>query len=176
MFDSATGEELETVPYEPGRDDDGLLWGDYAMAPHRAGQPRRPLPLRCRLPRRQHPSAVFARGYYTRSTIAAYDWDGEHLSKRWFVDSGHVPMTNPFNDGPHGRDGTDPEFGTITTQGFHSLSAADVDGDGKHEIVYGAATIDDDGGAALQLVRRAARRQAPPRARTCGSATATRCT
>ena len=55
-------------------------------------------------------------------------------------------MTNPFNDGPHGRDGTDPVYGTITTQGFHSLSAADVDGDGKHEIVYGAATIDDDGG------------------------------
>ena len=54
-------------------------------------------------------------------------------------------MTNPFNDSPHGRDGTDPEFGTITTQGFHSLSAADVDGDGKQEIVYGAATIDDDG-------------------------------
>ena len=56
----------------------------------------------------QHPSAIFARGYYTRSTVAAYDWDGEHLSTRWFVDSGHVPMTNPFNDTPHGRDGTDP--------------------------------------------------------------------
>jgi hypothetical protein len=54
-------------------------------------------------------------------------------------------MTNPFNDGPHGRDGTDPEFKTITTQGAHSLSVADVDGDGKQEIVYGAATIDDDG-------------------------------
>jgi len=54
-------------------------------------------------------------------------------------------MTNPFNDSPHGRDGTDPTYGSITTQGFHSLSAADVDGDGKHEIVYGSATLDDDG-------------------------------
>ena len=61
------------------------------------------------------------------------------------MDSGWTPMTNPFNDSPHGRDGTDPEFGTLTTQGFHSLSAADVDGDGRQEIVYGAATIDDDG-------------------------------
>jgi hypothetical protein len=94
----------------------------------------------------QHPSAVFARGYYTRTTIHTYDWDGEHLSTRWAIDSGHVPMTNPFNDSPHGRDGTDPVYGSITTQGFHSLSAADVDGDGKHEIVYGSATIDDDGG------------------------------
>ena len=57
------------------------------------------------------PSAVFARGYYTRSTIAAYNWNGEQLEEGWFVDSGHVPLTNPFNDGPHGRDGTDPEFG-----------------------------------------------------------------
>jgi hypothetical protein len=54
-------------------------------------------------------------------------------------------MTNPFNDSPHGRDGTDPAYGTLTTQGYHSLSAADVDGDGRQEIVYGAATIDDDG-------------------------------
>ncbi|MDF2575383.1 MAG: rhamnogalacturonan lyase, partial [Agromyces sp.] len=99
-----------------------------------------------------HPSAVFARGYYTRTTIHAYDWDGEHLTTRWAVDSGHVPMTNPFNDGPHGRDGTDPVYGSITTQGFHSLSAADVDGDGKHEIVYGAATIDDDGGLLYRSV------------------------
>jgi hypothetical protein len=54
-------------------------------------------------------------------------------------------MTNPFNDSPHGRDGTDKEFGTLTTQGAHSLSTADVDGDGKQEIVYGGATIDHDG-------------------------------
>ena len=93
----------------------------------------------------KRPSAVFARGYYTRSTLVAYDWDGRRLRERWYVDSGWTPMTNPFNDTPHGRNGTDPEFGTLTTQGFHSLSAADIDGDGKHEIVYGAATIDDDG-------------------------------
>ncbi len=34
-------------------------------------------------------------------------------------------------------------YGKLTTQGFHSLSAADVDGDGRQEVVYGAATIDD---------------------------------
>lgn len=145
VFDSATGEELETMRYEPGRGDDGLLWGDYAMARIEPGNRVDRFLAGVAYLDGTHPSAIFARGYYTRATIAAYDWDGEHLSTRWFVDSGHVPMTNPFNDGPHGRDGTDPEYGSITTQGFHSLSAADVDGDGKHEIVYGAATIDDDG-------------------------------
>src|SRR4029453_13113144 len=32
VFDSATGHELQTIPYKTARDDDGLLWGDYAMA------------------------------------------------------------------------------------------------------------------------------------------------
>ncbi|MCC2031870.1 rhamnogalacturonan lyase [Microbacterium allomyrinae] len=146
VFDSATGEELETVRYEPGRGDDGLMWGDYAMARIEPGNRVDRFLAGVAYLDGTHPSAIFARGYYTRSTVAAYDWDGEHLSPRWFVDSGHVPMTNPFNDSPHGRDGTDPVYGTLTTQGFHSLSAADVDGDGKHEIVYGSATIDDDGG------------------------------
>lgn len=145
VFDSATGEELETIPYNPGRGDDGLLWGDYAMSRIEPAN---------RVDRflsgvgyfdGEHPSAVFARGYYTRTTVVTYDWDGEHLNERWFVDSGHVPMTNPFKDSPHGRDGTNPEYATITTQGDHSLSLADVDGDGKHELVYGSATIDDDG-------------------------------
>lgn len=145
VFDSATGEELETVRYEPGRGDDGLLWGDYALARiEPANRVDRFLSGVAYLDG-EHPSAVFARGYYTRSTIAAYDWNGHSLKPVWYVDSGHVPMTNPFKDTPHGRDGTDPEFATITTQGFHSLSAADVDGDGRHEIVYGSATIDDDG-------------------------------
>jgi len=54
-------------------------------------------------------------------------------------------MSNPFNDSPHGRDGTNPEYATLTTQGMHTMSAADVDGDGKQEIVYGSATLDDDG-------------------------------
>ncbi|SDQ30918.1 rhamnogalacturonan lyase [Microbacterium sp. cf332] len=145
VFDGRSGAELQTVRYEPDRGDDGLLWGDYAMSRIEPGN---------RVDRflggvayldGEHPSAVFARGYYTRTTIATYDWDGENLVKRWFVDSGHAPMTNPFNDGPHGVDGTDPVYGTITTQGFHSMSAADVDGDGRHEIVYGSATLDDDG-------------------------------
>lgn len=145
VFDSATGKELQTVRYEPGRGDDGLLWGDYAMSRIEPGNRVDRFLSGVAYLDGERPSAVFARGYYTRSTIATYDWNGRTLTQNWLVDSGHVPLTNPFNDGPHGRDGTDPEFGTITTQGFHSLSSADVDADGKHEIVYGSATIDDDG-------------------------------
>ena len=145
VFDGATGRELQTVDYKPGRHDDGLMWGDYALARIEPGNRVDRFLAGVAYLDGKHPSAVFARGYYTRSTLVAYDWDGRRLRERWYVDSGWTPMTNPFNDTPHGRDGTDPEFKTLTTQGFHSLSAADVDGDGKHEIVYGSATIDHDG-------------------------------
>ncbi|MFJ4842473.1 rhamnogalacturonan lyase [Streptomyces sp. NPDC088746] len=145
VFDGATGRELDTVRYEPGRHDDGLMWGDYAMSRIEPGNRVDRFLSGVAYLDGRHPSAVFARGYYTRTTLAAYRWDGRSLRKDWDVDSGFTPMSNPFNDSPHGVDGTDPEFGTLTTQGFHSLSAADVDGDGRQEIVYGSATIDDDG-------------------------------
>ena len=145
VFEGETGKELETIHYKPGRTDDGLMWGDYAMARIEPGN---------RVDRflggvayldGENPYAVFARGYYTRTTLVSYDWDGQNLNEHWYVDSGWTPMSNPFDAGPHGTDGTDEEFGIITTQGAHSLSVADVDGDGKHEIIYGGATIDHDG-------------------------------
>ena len=53
---------------------------------------------------------------------------------------------NPFNDGGvHLLEGTDPEYGSLAGQGNHSLSTADVDGDGCMEIIYGAAVIAHDG-------------------------------
>lgn len=67
------------------------------------------------------------RGYYTRVTLAAYDFRDGSLTERWFYDSGTT-------DGIGG-------YG----QGNHNLSVADVDGDGKDEIIYGACAIDDDG-------------------------------
>ncbi|WP_277208011.1 rhamnogalacturonan lyase [Isoptericola croceus] len=145
VFDGRSGRPLETVDYEPERFDDGLRWGDYAMSRIEPGNRVDRFLAGVAYLDGETPSAVFARGYYTRSTIATYDWDGKRLTQRWMVDSGWTPMSNPFNDGPHGTLGTDPEFGSITTQGFHSMSAADVDGDGKQEIVYGSATIDHDG-------------------------------
>ena len=33
------------------------------------------------------PSAVFARGYYTRAVLAAWDWRDGKLSQRWVFDS-----------------------------------------------------------------------------------------
>jgi hypothetical protein len=146
VFEGATGRELQTIPYKPGRTDDGLRWGDYALPRIEPGNRVDRFLAAVAYLDGKNPAAVFARGVYTRAALVAYTWTGKRLKERWYADSDWVPMTNPFNDTPHSRDGANPEYATLTTQGGHSLSAADVDGDGRQEIVYGAATIDDDGG------------------------------
>ncbi|GID91155.1 rhamnogalacturonan lyase [Amorphoplanes digitatis] len=145
VFEGLSGRELQTIHYKPGRHDDGLMWGDYAMARIEPGNRVDRFLSGVAYLDGRNPSVIFARGYYTRTTLVAYRWNGRRLVENWFVDSGWTPMTNPFNDGPHGRDGTSPKWGTITTQGDHSLSVADVDADGKQEIIYGSATLDDNG-------------------------------
>jgi len=74
-----------------------------------------------------HPSLVMCRGYYTRTILAAWDLEDRKLVKRWVFDS---------ND-----EGNKKYAG----QGNHNLTVADVDGDGKDEIVYGQMTVDDNG-------------------------------
>ncbi|MDX8035675.1 rhamnogalacturonan lyase [Lentzea sp. BCCO 10_0856] len=72
------------------------------------------------------PSIIMARGYYTRAVVVAWDFRNGALTRRWTYDSG------TGGGGAYG-------------QGAHSLSVADVDADGRDEIIYGAATIDDNG-------------------------------
>lgn len=145
MF-SGDGSEIETIPFPFPRVDDGLMWGDYAW--------NRIEPCN-RVDRflsgvayldGVHPSLIVCRGYYTRSCVAAYDLRAGHHVLRWQVDSGFLPMKNPFAISPEdAQDGTDERYGALARQGNHSLSTADVDGDGCMEIIYGAACIDHDG-------------------------------
>lgn len=119
VFDGETGAALSTVPYQPGRDIT-RKWGD-----NKANRSERYLACVACLDG-VHPSLVMCRGYYTNAYLAAYDFDGTQLKLRWFHRSERK------GKGLYG-------------EGAHSLSVADVDGDGRDEIIYGAAVLDHDG-------------------------------
>ena len=144
MF-AGDGRELETIAFPVPRQDDGLLWGDYSMPRiEPCNRVDRFLSAVAYLDG-ERPSVVIGRGYYTRTTVTAYDFRDGHFIKRFTADSGHVPMKNPFNDHSHAGQGDSPTHGLFAGQGNHSMAIADVDGDGCQEIVYGAAVIDQDG-------------------------------
>ncbi len=120
MFDGRTGAALSTVDYDPQRGSVSS-WGDSY-----GNRVDRFLAASAYLDG-QRPSLVMARGYYTRAVIAAWDFRNGTLTKRWTFDSN--------------ASGNSAAAG----QGNHNLSVADVDGEGRQEIVYGAVTIDDNG-------------------------------
>ncbi|QFZ20124.1 rhamnogalacturonan lyase family protein [Saccharothrix syringae] len=120
MFNGLTGAAVSTVNYDPPR---GTVssWGDsYGNRVDRFLAGTAYLDG-------ARPSLIMARGYYTRAVIAAWDFRNGQLTKRWTFDS-----NASGNSGYAG-------------QGNHALSIADVDQDGRDEIVYGAAAIDDNG-------------------------------
>ncbi|MBR1682685.1 MAG: rhamnogalacturonan lyase [Bacteroidaceae bacterium] len=119
-FDGRTGKALSTVDYIPER---GELrsWGDnYANRSDR-------FLAACGYLDGEHLSAIFCRGYYTRTVIAAYDFDGKDLSVRWVFDT------------------NDEDKRSYAGQGNHNLRIGDVDGDGCDEITYGSMAVDHDG-------------------------------
>ncbi len=120
LFDGETGIALDTIDYDPPRGDVSA-WGDsYGNRVDRFLSGVAYLDG-------VHPSAIFARGYYTRAVACAYDVVNNKLVQRWKIDS------------------NDEESKDFYGQGAHSITAADVDNDGCQEIMYGSATIDHDG-------------------------------
>jgi hypothetical protein len=118
IFSGPTGAALATVDYVPAR---GTVsaWGDnYGNRVDRflAG---------VAYVDGKRPSLIMARGYYTRTVIVAWDFRNGELSRRWTFDA--------------------PNGNAYAGQGDHSLSIADVDADGRQEVVYGSMIVDDDG-------------------------------
>ncbi len=120
VFDGLTGAAMTTVDYTPARGN-VADWGDIygnrcdrflACVAYLDGV---------------HPSVVMCRGYYTRTVLAAYDWNGKELKERWVFDSNN------------------PGCEDYAGQGNHNLRVGDVDGDGCDEIIYGSCAIDHDG-------------------------------
>jgi rhamnogalacturonan endolyase len=119
MFNGQTGAAQSTVTYEPGRGNVASWGDDYGNRVDRflAGVAYLD---------GQRPSLIMARGYYTRSVIVAWDFRDGALRRRWTFDSNSAGSR-------------------WAGQGNHQLSIADLDGDGRDEIAYGAMAVDDNG-------------------------------
>ncbi len=130
VFDGMTGAALATTDYLPER---GTVskWGDsYGNRVDRF--------LACvAYLDGVRPSIVMCRGYYygqssyAKNFVVAWNWRDGKLTEVWSFEAA-VGQDSNVNSAYVG-------------QGFHYVTAADVDGDGKDEIVYGACVIDDNG-------------------------------
>lgn len=127
VFNGETGAEINTIAYNPPRNikehkkSTPSGWGD-----NYGNRCERYLAGVAYLDG-EHPSGVFVRGYYTASYVWAVDFDGTELKERWLHASG------------------EPGDNSIYGQGTHSLSIADLDGDGCDEIIMGSSAVDHDG-------------------------------
>ncbi|WP_442844817.1 rhamnogalacturonan lyase [Leeuwenhoekiella sp. H156] len=127
VFDGETGKALATTDYIPPRGDIGA-WGGVGGNGHndRTGNRADRFTACVAYLDGVNPSIVMGRGYYGRIVLAAFDFKNNKLESRWTFDSEN--SKNPYSG-----------------MGNHNLSVADVDEDGKDEIIFGAMTVDDDG-------------------------------
>ena len=122
LFDGATGAALDTIDYEPGRGNTNA-WGKSSDSTNRVDRFWGTVAYLDGV----HPCVVAGRGYYGRMTATAYTVKNKKLQKLWLFDTGTSSSTPGYGDGNH------------------NSMAADVDGDGKQEIITGSTCIDDNG-------------------------------
>ena len=156
VFDGMTGAAKHTIWYNPnragnyGRADNHpakSFWGDDS-----GNRSDRYLAAVAHLDAgKKTASGIFCRGYYTRAYVWAVDYSGGKLKQRWLhcsssattysVTDANFNVSNYTNNTSTSGGGS----ATMYKNGNHNISVADVDGDGKDEIIWGSAACDDNG-------------------------------
>ncbi len=120
VFEGISGKILDSVPFTPERGEVGA-WGDkYGNRVDRFISAVAYLDGK-------HPSLITGRGYYTRLVRTAWDFEKGKIKMRWNFDS------NDAGNEAH------------RSMGNHQMSIADLDGDGKQEVISGASVIASTG-------------------------------
>ena len=119
ILDGATGREVTRVPW-PSREE----FPSYNYASRNQ--------LAVAYLDGKTPSLLVLRGTYNRMIVAAYRYRGQKLEEQWRWDNREA--------------GDDAAARKLWWgQGAHWTQAADVDGDGKDEVILGSVVLDDDG-------------------------------
>lgn len=169
IFNGETGAAIHTIAYYPNRNAKAELseaagtynWDDRSGKNDKGdygNRGERYLAATAYLDGPDHnPSGIFCRGYYTYAHIWTVDFDGQQLKTRWLHSSDsrttYKWMTpdesNPQRLTSKTLKGNTCYSGlnryTMYANGNHNMSIADVDGDGKDEIIWGSAALDNDG-------------------------------
>ena len=99
------------------------------------------------------PSGIFCRGYYTYAYVWAVDFEGQQLKHRWLhrsdTKTAYSVVDANMNETKITAPGATSTEGsgscTMYGNGNHNMAVADVDGDGRDEIIWGSAALDDNG-------------------------------
>ena len=131
VFDGLRGAAIATVPLNPDRQDVSTWGDDYG---HRAEN----LMLAPAYLDGCRPSIVVGRGVFgpsgtfpARNELTAWNWRDGALTRQWWF-HGDIGINGNVNS-------------EYVGQANYTMIPADVDGDGRDEIVYGAMVVDDDG-------------------------------
>ena len=169
VFNGETGEAIHTIAYYPNRNAKAELseaagsfnWDDRSGKNDKGdygNRGERYLAATAYLDGPDHnPSGIFCRGYYTFAYIWAVDFDGKELKTRWLHGSDSrttYKWMTPDENNPQSLNSKTLKGNTcysglnrytMYANGNHNMSIADVDGDGKDEIIWGSAALDDNG-------------------------------
>ena len=164
VFEGKTGKAINTIAYFPNRNAKAALsaatgtfnWDDRTGKSDNGSygnRGERHLAAVAYLDGQdQTPSGIFVRGYYTYAYVWAVDFDGQQLKHRWLHRSDSRTQYSVVDaDMNESEKITAPQAtskggsNTMYGNGNHNMSVADVDGDGRDEIIWGSAALDDNG-------------------------------
>ncbi len=127
VFDGETGAEVARTDLLPARDPLSSWSSNYTDTSRLTKRASHYL-LSTAYLNGETPSIVMLRGAWDAVKLAAWDYKDGEFTELWQYDSGSSSsIDNLFN------------------AGYHSMAVADIDFDGKDEILSGAGAIDDDG-------------------------------